>query len=165
MSDETYAGTTGHSGTDTSEATAGLRGQVQGRVLQHVAYSGERGITVKELRAMMPSFHHGTLSSALTNMHRAGRIVRLVEQRGRCKVYVAPEHVAGRPTEEPRRAVPRVAPEGPRITVSETGAGWHVAIDTNGMEGQIEVDLDGRCLNCSDPWAATPDPDPEPPRP
>ena len=103
--DMTYAGTAGHSGTDTSKAQAAdLKrvGPVQRDVHREVARSGFVGRTVAELRREFPQYHHGQISSALTNLHRAGKIVRLVQQRNRAKLYVTPSHVDGRKTEPPR---------------------------------------------------------------
>jgi hypothetical protein len=40
--------------------------------------------------------HHGQASSALSVLHKAGRIVRLAEKRNRCHVYVMPNEAVGR---------------------------------------------------------------------
>lgn len=109
MSDLTYGGTSGWSGTDTSQERAaaedgdGTTGKVQRLVLGSVHAQRERGMTIAELRGHFQGRHHGSLSSALTNLHRAGKIARLSEKRGRCKVYVTPQHVMGRETEAPTR--------------------------------------------------------------
>ncbi len=99
----TYAGTAGHSGTDTSKAQAQdkpLQGRTQAAVIRKMFLAGERGLTVYELRRLLlPNFHHGQISSALTNLHRAGLICRLAEKRGRAKVYVLPQWVGDRVTE------------------------------------------------------------------
>jgi hypothetical protein len=68
-------------------------------VISALEVRGSTGVTVVDMRRMF-SWHHGQASSALTNLHKAGRIVRLAEKRDRCKVYVLPEHVLGRTTEE-----------------------------------------------------------------
>jgi hypothetical protein len=105
----TYAGTSGHSGTDTSRERAeredndGVTSQVQRKVLQSLKFRGVYGNTVAELRDTLWMHHHGQVSSALTNLHRAGRIARLSDKRNRCKVYVLPEFVNNRDTEEPTR--------------------------------------------------------------
>lgn len=98
----TYAGTSGWSGTDTSEERArredssGKTLHVQSIVMAHVSRQGMDGRTVAELRRALPQMHHGSISSALTNLHRAGMLVCLTEKRERCHVYVRPEFVNGR---------------------------------------------------------------------
>ena len=99
-----YAGTSGWSGTETSrqraedEDKSGVTGARQRRVLEVATAMQEDGVTVAELRTIT-GWHHGSVSSALTNLHQAGALQRLTEVRNRCKVYVAPEHVNGRETE------------------------------------------------------------------
>lgn len=103
----TYANTSGWSGTETSKRRAfdndekGHTAHVQRDILMAVASKEERGATVAELRMMFPHNHHGSISSALTNLHRDGRLVRLQETRERCKVYVIPDCWNGRPFEPP----------------------------------------------------------------
>lgn len=104
MTSATYAGTTGHSGTDTSRAQADdlpKHGRAQAWVLRSAANLGAQGVTIVDLRSWFSEMHHGTLSSALTNLHRDGRLARLVDKRDRCHIYVLPEHVGDRPTEPP----------------------------------------------------------------
>ena len=98
-----YAGGHGHSGTDTSKARAdrGL-GKSQAAVANVVHNARGRGATVAELRGMLSSMHHGTISGALTELHKVGVLSRLVEKRGRCHVYVIPEYINGRDTEKPK---------------------------------------------------------------
>lgn len=94
--------TAGHSGVDTSreraidEARTGKTLHVQSIVMAHVSRHGMDGRTVAELRRSLPQMHHGSISSALTNLHRAGMLVCLTEKRERCHVYVRPEFVNGR---------------------------------------------------------------------
>jgi hypothetical protein len=98
----TYAGTSGWSGSDASRErvyrddrsgrTAGVQHEVLSTALRH----GSIGVTIAELRDYFPQHHHGSLSSALTNLHRDGRLARLVEQRNRCSIYVVPDAVNGR---------------------------------------------------------------------
>jgi hypothetical protein len=103
-----YAGTSGWSGSETSEQRAktqdsdGTTSMRQRTVLRAIRGFGVTGITVKELRAYT-TLHHGQASSTLTVLHKAGLIVRLRETRDKCKVYVVPEHVHGRETEDPGR--------------------------------------------------------------
>jgi hypothetical protein len=103
-----YAGTSGHSGTDTSperarqEDSTGITGLRQRRTLRLVQAAGLGGVTWREV-ADVTGLHHGQVSGALTNLHHAGHIVRLADRRGRCKVYVHPDYVGGRTTEAYRR--------------------------------------------------------------
>jgi hypothetical protein len=102
-----YAGSSGYSGTDTSEQrareadTSGVTNERQRWVLNRIGMTVHRnvGITVKELR-IATNWHHGIASSVLTCLHKDGRIARLVEKRDRCHVYVLPEHVNGRETQQ-----------------------------------------------------------------
>jgi hypothetical protein len=97
--------TTGHSGTDTSreQAKSGKARLAQSQVMFHFQSWSTTGRTVAELRTAMPDYHHGSISSALTNLHRAGTLARLVEKRDRCHVYVLADCVNGRPTQPPGR--------------------------------------------------------------
>jgi hypothetical protein len=106
VSDETalpYAGTEGFAGSETSEARARddvIRGTASKRqrfILILAGRAKEKGITVAELRD--PNLHHGRVSGALSVLHKVGKLARLTEVRNKCKVYVLPEYVNGRPTE------------------------------------------------------------------
>jgi hypothetical protein len=98
-----YAGTEGFAGSDTSRQAAidavihGTASKRQRYILILAGRARERGITVAELRDV--SLHHGRVSGALSVLHKVGKLARLTEVRGRCKVYVLPEYVNGRPTE------------------------------------------------------------------
>lgn len=98
-----YAGTEGYSGTETSRAyaeeTASSAASRQDAVLAHIRSMGGNGATVGEIRRdVIP--HHGAASRSLTNLHIAGKLVRLAEVRNRAKVYVVPEHAGGREFEK-----------------------------------------------------------------
>jgi hypothetical protein len=88
--------TMGHSGSETSrdravmEANDGTATARQRFVLRRAGLLPEYGVTVKELRE----------ASVLSTLHLDGRLARLRLARDRCKVYVLPEHVNGRETEE-----------------------------------------------------------------
>ena len=103
-----YNGSSGWSGTDTSKARAdaadtnGATRSTQNQILGHIFLERENGMTWKEL-AEITGWHHGTVSGALSVLHKTGRIARLTEKRGRCRVYVTPEYVAGRETDEQGR--------------------------------------------------------------
>lgn len=94
----------GHAGSDTSQARAiredadGTTGARQRAVLRRLAHFQETGLTWREWAAQSGD-HHGQASGVLSGLHKAGRIARLTETRRRCKVYVLPEYVNGRPTE------------------------------------------------------------------
>jgi hypothetical protein len=100
-----YAGTSGFSGTSTSEERqkerdgTGKTGRMQGLVLDAARIAGHYGITVKHLRERFPDEHHGNVSGALSALHMDGRLVRLANVRDRCKIYVLPENALGRATE------------------------------------------------------------------
>jgi hypothetical protein len=99
-----YAGTEGFAGSETSKQAAadavihGTASKRQRYVLILAGRAKERGITVAELRDA--SLHHGRVSGALSVLHKVGKLARLTETRGRCKVYVLPEYVNDRPTEK-----------------------------------------------------------------
>lgn len=102
-----YNGTSGWSGTDTSEERArrndsdGTTGKTQTATmiaLEHAAYDG---LTWRELAEILNA-HHGTASGALSVLHKTGKIARLTERRDRCKVYVHLDNVWGRDTEQPK---------------------------------------------------------------
>lgn len=98
---ETY--TSGHSGSDTSreraerEDKAGITQRRQNETLAYVASFGIDGVTVVDLREIT-GWHHGQASSALSTLHKAGRLDRLKERRDRCAIYVHPDYTAGRET-------------------------------------------------------------------
>jgi hypothetical protein len=98
-----YAGTEGYAGSDTSrqralaEAVDGTASKRQRYILILAERAGEKGITVAELRDA--SLHHGRVSGALSVLHKVGKLARLSEVRGKCKVYVLPKYVSDRPTE------------------------------------------------------------------
>jgi hypothetical protein len=100
-----YAGTSGHSGSDTSKSRAllddatGKTKQRQQTVVTALSNAGPHGMTWKEL-AHRYGWHHGQASGALSVLHKEGLICRLSERRDRCKVYVIPEYVYDRQTEK-----------------------------------------------------------------
>lgn len=107
----TFAGTSGWSGSEASEDRAledDLDGSTKARqlaVLRFVRSQGETGATWCDAGDGL-GLHHGMVSSALSNLHRAGLLARLTVRRNRSSVYVAPEFVDGRETAEPKRNVP-----------------------------------------------------------
>lgn len=99
-----YAGTSGWSGSSTSEARArtadtdGTTRDRQATVLGILSLAGYDGATWKDI-AGMTGWHHGTASGALSVLHKEGMIVRLSELKDRCKIYVLPDYTGGRETE------------------------------------------------------------------
>jgi len=74
----------------------GLTAKAQKYALILAGQRGTHGVTVAELRELHGSLHHGRISAALTNLHKAGRLVALRERRNHCGIYVLPEYVEGR---------------------------------------------------------------------
>ena len=93
-----YSGTEGWSGSDSSSNRDGINGKYQKEVINCLLTSAEQGLTWVELQKMLQK-HHGTLTGALSALHKGGFICRLSETRGKSKVYVLPEFVQGRETE------------------------------------------------------------------
>lgn len=98
-----YRGGSGHVAVDTSverqqrQDADGSTAATQAFVVGQVADAGDTGLTVGELREIgFGRFHHGRISGALSDLHKAGRLAALTERRGRAHVYVLPEHVEGR---------------------------------------------------------------------
>jgi hypothetical protein len=96
-----YAGTSGWSGTETSEERAKTR-DISGKTSDIQAYTlgslygrGPNGLTWKEL-SEQAGWHHGTSSGVLSVLHKVERIYRLKERRGGCRVYVYPDYLNGR---------------------------------------------------------------------
>jgi len=113
-----YAGTSGYSGTDTSERRArvedtdGTTTARQSETLRRLKAAGSDGMTWHDLADAL-GWHHGQASGVLSVLHRAGLIARLSASRNRCKIYVLPLFVDGRPIEEPSTRTRRpTVPEG-----------------------------------------------------
>lgn len=96
-------GTTGsgHAGNATSrerqekEDAAGLTGKRQRAVFEAVELSARYGVTALEMEQLL-GVGHGQASSALSHLHRAGRIRRITERRNKQEVYVLAVHVGER---------------------------------------------------------------------
>ena len=138
-----YKGTEGYAGSDTSEERArrdvisGTASKRQRYVLILAGRAKERGITVAELRDV--NLHHGRVSGALSVLHKTGKLARLVESRGRCKVYVLPEYVNGRMTES-HGVVHRADKE--TLAAAETVEAWLSRNDDDETLFDIERDED-----------------------
>lgn len=99
-----YAGTSGHSGSDTSEARAihsdqtGQTARRQKQALALLESYGYEGLTWKELASLL-NLHHGSASGVLSVLHKTRRIARLKESRNGSKIYVGLNWINGRQTE------------------------------------------------------------------
>lgn len=97
-----YAGTSGHQQADTSRDAIldddlnGVTAAAQRYALIMARQAGARGVTIAELRETKGGLHHGKMSSALTNLHKAGRLAALTKRRDKCGIYVLPEYIEGR---------------------------------------------------------------------
>jgi hypothetical protein len=102
-----YGGTSGHSGSKTSEDRAaaqdadGSINKRDRRTLDLVKLEGSHGMTWRELSGNT-GMHHGEASGSLSRLHLGDHLVRLTIRRERCQVYVRPEFVYGRATSEYR---------------------------------------------------------------
>ena len=100
-----YNGSSGWSGSDASKQRAahddgnGITAQRQIDTMNQLEIAGQQGLTWNEL-AYHYGWHHGQASGALSNMHKTGHIMRLKETRNKSHVYVLPEWVMFRDTEE-----------------------------------------------------------------
>lgn len=75
------------------------RAAFRNKVLTLVAKSKWTGMTAKEVREQI-GHHHGAVSGAMTILHSQDRLARLAEKTDNYRVYVLPEFVDGRETEE-----------------------------------------------------------------
>jgi hypothetical protein len=89
-----YSGTGGYAyGSDTSraraelEASDGTLSRRQEQVLSALLALGPTGATWKEMGEFL-NLHHGQVSGALSNLHRAGLVFQLRQPRHRCMPYV-----------------------------------------------------------------------------
>ncbi len=135
----------GWSGSDTSrerqerEDSAGITGKRQAEVYALLATYTRHGVTVKEVEDRL-SIGHGPASSALTHLHRAGRITRLKERRVNQEIYILKGYVGGR-EESPYR--PRLGRKHPReLTREEVLAAMMDASVDEGMYGDVRAVLE-----------------------
>lgn len=91
----------GHAGNATSrerQETEDANGMTEGRqqaALAYVAVHVSDGVTVAEVQDAL-GVGHGQASSALSHLHRAGKITRIKSRRNKQEIYVLPEYVNGR---------------------------------------------------------------------
>lgn len=112
----------GHAvGSDTSRErqeendASGITSEVQRRVFAALGDLKSEGLTALEVEFAL-GVGHGMASSALSHLHRAGRIRRVKMRRKRHEIYVLPEYVNGR-EESPYR--PRLKPAKPRTLTDD----------------------------------------------
>lgn len=132
----------GHSGSDASRERSERRdadGSTQHIQQTLLAMARERtmtGLTVAEARGILDA-HHGTVSGALSVLHKDGQLARLQQKRDRCHVYVLPEYVEGRET-RPQGRTRETA--GGRLNASEraTVTRFRTLVSSpNGVDGKI----------------------------
>lgn len=112
-----YNNSSGWSGSSTSKRranyldTSGITAHSQLLIIKELKKKKGRGATVHELRSILKA-HHGSRSGFLSDLNKAGYIVRLQERRrgplkndGLCHVYVLPEYVNNRAIDPPRKTV------------------------------------------------------------
>lgn len=136
-----YGGTEGSSGSEASherathEAQEGTATARQSLLLWQLGEAYGEGLTWREM-ADATGLHHGQVTGGLSNLHKAGLIARLTEKRGRCSIYVPPEHVAGRATAAQGRRDPETSPVG-----FPYRQGAHIVLGP-----EVHVTLDGESI-------------------
>jgi ribosomal protein S25 len=114
----------GHAGNDTSRErqerndATGITSRVQQAVYNWLSDVGAEGVTSAEVTDKY-GIGEGMSSSALSHLHRAGRIRRVKMRRKRHEIYVLPEYVNGREESpyRPRLKQARHVRELPESTV------------------------------------------------
>jgi len=100
-----YAGTSGWSGSRTSEERArqedenGTTSWRQSETLGVLFDAGYFGVTWSEL-ADIYGWHHGQASGVLSVLHKAGKIIRLKDRRNKSAIYVLPNYINDREISE-----------------------------------------------------------------
>lgn len=109
-----YPNSSGHSGSETSQARAeredstGITGKRQRQVYAYVQGHLHGGATCAETERDL-GLGHGAASGALTRLHRAGKLTRLMRERDGQQVYVHPVFVHPMESESPYR--PNAGPQ------------------------------------------------------
>lgn len=100
-----YAGTSGWRGSEASlqrvlfDDADGSTAYRQNAAMEYLKNRRLVGISWKEF-GELENLHAGQASAALSVLHKEGLILRLVEKRNRCSIYVLPIYVAGRETSQ-----------------------------------------------------------------
>ena len=143
-----YNGSSGWSGSSASRKRAeqadtnGITAQRQIDTMNLLEAKAETGLTWNEL-AFHYGWHHGQASGALSNLHKSGHISRLHETRDNSHVYVLPEWIMFRPTQEFGRKQ-TAAPKEVDLSqlgnqyVYETPSGGQVLV-TIWLSGEVRV--------------------------
>ena len=76
------------------------RGDYAAATLRLIANARGRGVTWVDVADVVGG-HHGSASGVLSKLHKEGRIVRLTERRGRCKVYMLRGYAGLLPVDPP----------------------------------------------------------------
>lgn len=99
-----YAGTSGWTSSQASydrvinEDSSGVTNKRQKDALHHLSLARHAGLTWRELATTL-NLHHGQVSAVLSVLHKTGQIARLSDRRNRCSVYVLPNFIEDRTTE------------------------------------------------------------------
>lgn len=83
----------------TEEAASGELSARQRDILRELIACGERGSTWNEMGQRL-ELHHGQVSGALSNLHKAGLVFTLREKRDKCHPYVHADYRDGFGVEE-----------------------------------------------------------------
>lgn len=73
-----------------TDENAVTRQKIRAQVLNLALDRETTGVTAKELRELGLG-HHGTVSGCLSNLHKAGHLVRLESKRDNYRIYLHPE--------------------------------------------------------------------------
>lgn len=157
-----FAGTTGHSGSDTSkdraesEAASGAAAARQHSILGLLEQAGPIGLTWKEIDIKMGRVPgHGSISGSLSSMHKEGLVSALkMDRRNGSGVYVLPKFVVGRITRpynenktrsdaRPIGSVPPARPR-PRLTPEEVSNFAKVRTSLSQLSDQVFVRMQRR---------------------
>lgn len=136
---EPYAdGTFGQQGEASTDAEPDRSRRIVAAV-RAVSQAGYRGLIWRELAADW-NVHHGVASSALSNAHRNGHIVRLRNRRDKCGIYVTPENVGERDV-VPHRTNRRPGPPKPdRAILTKVVDDWVEDLDAT-IDGLVDTIL------------------------
>lgn len=144
-----YAGNGGWSGSATSRARAehdvvsGKLAKRQQQVLDRLS-SEPNGMIWKELGACL-GLHHGQISGALSNLHKAGFVFQLLEPRDGCLPYVHNKFTTMYPERKER-------PAEPKQKVANTKSNAQAEQIFGLVEDLLEQLIVGQSVNVSQCW-------------
>lgn len=132
----------GHAGNDTSRErqerndATGITSRIQQAAYNLLSDVGAEGVTSAELTDRW-GIGEGMSSSALSHLHRAGKITRVKMRRKRHEIYVLPEYVNGR-EESPYR--PRNKPaKSPKDYTDDQLLGFLTAAGYGAAEAHVQL--------------------------